>query len=705
MSKKIKILLLTVVSLVVLAVLVLVGLSFYLSSHANNYKQYIVSAVKKNTGYELKLQGNLQVSVFPWLGFECQNIAIANPAAFKNFGPDLLNADTLALKLKLLGLLQGQIEIGEVSASGLKVLLVKNAAGQGNWQAQPDSPAKPAGAAPESSVVVIEPEQEAEQGQGQQSGQLAPEAFVLNNINLENAALTYKDMQSGQAYEFKDVNLAGSGIAFNEDTAINLDLSYALSEPALRGTGTLLLEFNARDANNIVLKALQAKLVPAKNSPWPWEVSVSATGARAGSRVTLQNLNLNFAETNINFSGQGNLETMSFEGPLSINSKPSALLASLGQGGDVAPGVLAKFDLTTNFKQQDANHFSLQDIKATLDKTNLKGQLKGTLGAAFGLEGALQLDNLVLDPYLAAFKKTNHAAAPANKGQSQPDKAGTAKPDAKTTDKADNAYTAPKLNLNLDLAVAKLEANGFKIANLKALLQGKDAVYRLAPLTCDFAQSKLKLDASADLRQKTPAVAVQLNAPGLDMAEVQHALQGKSSIVGKANVSVNVQGRGEDWAALSKTLGGVASVSASGELRDFRLPAVNLSGAPGVKPLSMINARLNSFAASFNGAGGVFSNSDMQFDTSLATGTGNGSVNLGGSTVNYLTVINTGGIALPIRISGPFSNLSYALDAKAMLANPQDLIKGVTNIGKTGKDSVENIKELGKGLKNLFKKQ
>ena len=92
MSKKIKILLLAVGVLAALAVLGLIGLSFYLSSHANDYKQYIVSAVKENTGYELKLQGDLRVSVFPWLGFECENIAVANPATFQSFGPDLLSA-------------------------------------------------------------------------------------------------------------------------------------------------------------------------------------------------------------------------------------------------------------------------------------------------------------------------------------------------------------------------------------------------------------------------------------------------------------------------------------------------------------------------------------------------------------------------------------------------------------------------------------
>lgn len=700
MSKKIKILLLAVGVLAALAVLGLIGLSFYLSSHANDYKQYIVSAVKENTGYELKLQGDLRVSVFPWLGFECENIAVANPATFQSFGPDLLSAEALALKLKLLGLLQGQIEIGEVSSAGLKVLLVKNAAGQGNWQTLPDSSAKAPSATPESGMVVLEPDQDPEQQPGQGAGQLASGSFALNSIRLENATVTYKDMQSSQTYEFKDINLEGSGIAFNDDTALSLDLAYALSEPPLNGTGTVLLEFSARDVNNMVLKTLQARLVPAKNSPWPWEVSVSASGSKTGPKLLLQNLNFNFAETNITLNGQGNLDQMSFEGPLSITSKPATLLAALGQGGDFGPGVLGKFDLTANFKQQDANHFVLQNIKAALDKTSLVGQLKAALGFAPGLEGALQVDSLILDPYLAAFEKTNQpATSKAPPAQSEPSGAS-----AKSDGKAEKTYVAPRLNLNLNLAVARLEAKGFKITNLKTLLQGKDAVYRLAPLGCDFAQSKLKLDASADLRQKTPAIAVQLNAPGLDMAEVQQALQGKSALSGKADVKLDVQGRGEDWAALSKTLGGTASVFASGELRNFRLPAVNLSGAPGVKPLSVVNARLNSFAATFSGSNGVFSNSDMRFDTSLATGTGSGSVNLGGSTVSYLVVVNTGGLALPIRISGPFSNLSYALDAKALLTNPQDLIKGVTNIGQTGKDRANDIKDLGRGLKNLFKK-
>ena len=48
----------------------------------NDYKDEIVSKVKETTGRDLKIQGDIGLSVFPWLGLELGALELSNAKGF-----------------------------------------------------------------------------------------------------------------------------------------------------------------------------------------------------------------------------------------------------------------------------------------------------------------------------------------------------------------------------------------------------------------------------------------------------------------------------------------------------------------------------------------------------------------------------------------------------------------------------------------------
>src|SRR6266700_7967849 len=66
----------------VIALIALALLAVRLFVDPNDYKPRIAAAVKNATGRELKLDGAIKLSVFPWIAMELGPASLGNPAGF-----------------------------------------------------------------------------------------------------------------------------------------------------------------------------------------------------------------------------------------------------------------------------------------------------------------------------------------------------------------------------------------------------------------------------------------------------------------------------------------------------------------------------------------------------------------------------------------------------------------------------------------------
>lgn len=692
MSKKLKKILILLASLGMLAAAALIGISAYISSHADEYKHYLTEALERETGMKLRLSGPVSVSVLPWVGIKAEDVLIENPAEFKSFGENLLTIDKAGVELAILPLLSGRIEIGDIRVDGLKLGLVLDKSGNANWNFGSGSGKSVGGEAQASAmegssgaggVVVEEPE--------------ASVSWGIGSVSMSNSKISYIDEAGNKKYRFENISLETGSLGIGQDVSLQFAGDVSASFPEFEGSVKLSSEFNFKDSRNIEISSLEGKVVSRKGILGESEAGINLNLALNGSLIKIGQFALDAAETSVILSGEGNVDNFTFTGPLKIKSKPRRVLEIAG----VAPklgsdSALGEFSLNAQLSSVKEKETRIGNIDARLDKTGIKGELLVRTGGNVKISGWLGMGNINLDDYLPA-KSAEASKSAEGSGSGHAPGSGSAKGGEKDGGK----YTPPTLGLDLDLKIEGLAVKGMSFKNIKTKVKGEEAVYSLNPLGFDFASARWSSAVSANMKQAEPSYRLGIEARGVSIEELLTALTGKAQISGKADVKANVTANGPGN-AIMRSLGGNASVSAQGNLNSLKLPPINLAAAPEVSHADTVTAKLHNFSASFNGSGGVFTNNDMVFDTSAGRGKGSGTINLGEENLNYLVTVETKRVNLPVRIFGPFSHLSYMLDAQAMLSDPENLRKGTERlIDKHGKGLGDAIE---KGLGKLFGK-
>lgn len=114
MKKSIKIVIWVIALLITICLLALAAL--YLLADPNKLKPVITSEVKKRTGYELRIDGNLSWSIYPQIGVKAQHVLVTEPGQQKPFLE--LNRVNIAIVLPQLihgySQMRGEVHIGEI---------------------------------------------------------------------------------------------------------------------------------------------------------------------------------------------------------------------------------------------------------------------------------------------------------------------------------------------------------------------------------------------------------------------------------------------------------------------------------------------------------------------------------------------------------------------------------------------------------------
>jgi len=96
----------TIFTLILLAVII-VPMVF----DPNDYREDITSLVKEQTGRDLILDGDLEVSVFPWIGIRTEGLKLMQP---EQIGGEMVAVETAQLRVKFAPLLSKQVHVDTV---------------------------------------------------------------------------------------------------------------------------------------------------------------------------------------------------------------------------------------------------------------------------------------------------------------------------------------------------------------------------------------------------------------------------------------------------------------------------------------------------------------------------------------------------------------------------------------------------------------
>jgi len=122
--------LIIVLSLIAFIGIAGIGILFSILS-PNDFRNDITQTVRKALGRELSIEGNISVSLFPWIGIKVNQIALANP---QNFGKEpMIRIQEADISVKLLSLFYKKPETKVLVLKNPEIRLIRDQDGQNNW--------------------------------------------------------------------------------------------------------------------------------------------------------------------------------------------------------------------------------------------------------------------------------------------------------------------------------------------------------------------------------------------------------------------------------------------------------------------------------------------------------------------------------------------------------------------------------------------
>lgn len=169
------------------------------------------------------------------------------------------------------------------------------------------------------------------------------------------------------------------------------------------------------------------------------------------------------------------------------------------------------------------------------------------------------------------------------------------------------------------------------------------------------------------------SVGGDLTLSGLAMQPLLSDLADYDRLIGTGDVRLKFLGVGGSVDAIMRSLSGSGSLSLGrGELRGLDVAGMLRTldaGYVGEGQRTIFDTVSGSFAID----GGILSNTDLSFRAPYVTATGDGRVNLGARTLDYrlrpvalAAEDGTGGVMVPLLISGPWASPRFRLDLEAL---------------------------------------
>lgn len=617
-----------ILSIVGVVVVVLLGAAalFLSTLDFNEYKQQIADEAKKATGRDLAIEGDLRLNIFTLNpGLVVDGVRFANaPWGSK---PDMATIKRFEVKVSLLPLFSGSLDVDHVILGGADILLERNKAGKGNYEFPAMEKAKP-----------TETETAGEKGQ-------LP-SLALRELSIKDSRLTYKDAQSGQTIVVSVDELAlGDG----SDLPVDLTLKGSYNDAPFSVTGGL---------------GSIAALVGGKD-PWPLAIKAEAGGAtidvkgRIGNPAAVSGLDLSVSVTGKDLSGMSALAQAPVPplGPYAITAKIKGAL-------DKAIEVPA---LTVKMGES-----------ALAGKATLQLKKRPVLTANLGSD-LIKLSDFVKDPQggKSAGGGTG-AGKPAASGGAGDKRVFPADPLPVEGLKAADA--------NVDVAIKKLLANGIPVDDIQMKLRLRNGDLTVKPLAAQLAGGAIDGAVRLNAAQATPGLDLTISSKKIDVGQLLTAMEVTDLLTGTVNTDVTLKGQGKSVRAIMASLNGKTSVvMGKGRMKSDALD-IYAGGAAKLLTQIVVGKKseytvINCFVNQFDIQQGVANSKVLLFDTEYTTVTGKGAINLGTEEIDYQVdprpksvTVNT---AVPVQITGMIGDPSISLNKLAAAAKVGGIVGSV----------------------------
>jgi len=682
MGKFLKFILWLVVALAALVAIAALVLPMVIDP--NDYKAEIATAVEKQTGRTLTIEGDITLSVFPWLGLDIGPTQFSNAAGFDE--PSMARMEAVQVRVKLLPLLRKQLEVDKIRLSGLQLYLAKDKQGLTNW-ADLTAPAK-----------AGEPTDKAATETAGDAAAGGLERLAIGGIEVTGASLHWDDRSSDSRYEVNELSLTTGAIEPGEAFDLNLQMQLLSTQPAIKTglslRGELLI---ATDLDALTITGAKLEVDAQGDSLPDGQVRAALTTdvslGLAAQTLLLPNMVLETLGLQITASVTGadiSSDAPRFNGTLAIAEfVPRKVLQALGEAAPVTAddSVLRKADANMAW-DASLQHFAASALTAHLDETTLNGELKVQSFDAPAITFALLLDQIDIDRYLPPATGQEGGAEGASGDKAAGSSGG--KGAGKSSPQSGELPLEPLRNLNLngELRMAQLKAFNLRSRDVLIQIRARDGVLDISPLTAKLYEGAIDVDLKLDARKDTPRFTVKESLTGVQAGPLLKDLTGDDPLLGTANVKADLNTAGSNVDEILNALKGTAEFSfKEGAINGVNIAALireaqaTLKGQPAPKQEQPNQTDFALMQGTATVTNGLVKNDDLILQSPLLRITGAGEVNLPKEAVDYmLTTKFVGslegqggkgyqeleGLSVPVHVGGTFSKLTYAPDLGAV---------------------------------------
>lgn len=650
-----------------------------------SYKPEIEKQVSKATGRTFTLGGDLDLSLFPWVGVSISDVSLGNPEGFQQ--KELMKIKSFEARVKLVPLLSKEIQVKQFVLDGPEIYLEKRSDGQANWMGIGQKADNTKKEEPTTSGKIETPAGE--------PGALPIKSLEVGEFAITNGHIYFSDQTAKLTREVSNINLRLIDVSFDKPVGLSFQASLDNKPVSVEGKiGPIGME-------------------PGKGT-LDFDLAIQA---------------LNELSTQIKGSLVDPMTSQKFDVDVNVDPfSPKNLVSALGQEFPVKttdPKVLDKVSLSLKI-QGDPASVSISKGEMVLDESKLQFVAAVKEMAKPDVSFKLELDKINIDRYLPPQKKNEStevvkAEKPAGGGKAAP------------ADKKEIDYEPlRKLIIDGEVHVGELIANGAQVQNVEMKLVGKDGLFNLDPFNMNLYEGSLTSKGKLNVQGTKPKTSLDLITKNVQVGPLLRDAVKKDVLEGAVAADISLQLEGDDPEMIKRTLNGkgnlvfldgaVVGVDIAGMVRNIKASFAG-GQVPAEKPRTDF-AELN---VPFTLTNGLFNTPDTTLTSPLLRLNMTGDADLVKETLDLRVkpkVVGTlkgqgdteerSGVMVPVIIGGTFQKPEFSADMESMVSDlapkKEELLEALMNPdagsgkeGEAGKDTSDTLKEQGKALEKQGK--
>jgi len=646
----------------VVLVLILAAVVLPLVYDKDDLKQAIATQVHKQTGRDLRIDGPLDFSVFPWLAVNVGDLTLSNAEGFGD--QPFAHIGKVKVGVALMPLFRKQLVADEITLEGLQLDLAVNARGKNNWDDL-------AGQEEDRTGVT-------EESPGAGSGLFASQSVA--GLNIRDAQIGYRDQQAKTAYRLDQFSIQTGALGEAKPVPVRIsgfleDLNAGMRlKMSLTAVAALDMEAQNHVFEDVDLSLSRLAEDAQGDRGAPGE-AVTLQSPRVEASLAAQTLELETFTASLaglQASGSINVRNFStkpvFEGALQIDEfSPRKLMQALSMQAPVTadPEVLQRASLSASVKG-DSSNLTLDDFQAELDQSQLSGEMSVRNFERPGIRFDFAVDAIDLDRYMEPAGDESAAK----------------------TDVAMPGDELHDLDLQGSLRVGELHLAGLQFSNAVVGINASGGKLRINPLTAKFYDGSYSGNITLDGSGTVPVLSLDEKLDSVTFQRLVADITDNENLSGLAQGHVRLTGRGATSDAVLGSLAGDLGLT----LNEGALEGINIwyeirrgyalykgLAPPEPEPKRTVFSRMQLDATVENG---VLSTRELAADLPFLSVRGDGTVNLAQSDMDLrLTAIvrsapelardplaaDLQGKQLPFKVSGLLADPKVSIDWTKLL--------------------------------------